>query len=477
LKGHYLKYSDDFYSPRGREAIDYRYVWNTEDTLEEMAEIALGAAPLPFLKMDAGYGVLNRKYRRRFFTLQPFFFVLGYEELDTLDRFYAGFNKKYKAFDAHARYDKYGAIQILNYAAQYAFNTNITLGWTGAYDHDTATSGISNTLNLTTPVLLLSAGHRSISDTTFLFGSATVNYLYRGLSLNGDLQQSQRYSQKRDEAYLKVDDGKGNYVYDPNTGTYIKKDGGDYIRKVYLLPDFTRVIARNFGIDIGYTSSFYDMSGRFYYVDEEDLQSHREDIIFNLLLPAYEVTLNLGQNFQDDARYALARNTAMERTASLVSLIGALTGRVEYRLMSDKIGEQERERRTTYQGEISYDVLERPIVRPKAGYGNSRIHSGYFAELDIRQHAPKLGLLFSLPLRAIKGKVETSVELVYRMYNIEDIPFFFAATEPDGLTTTLQAFAGFGVGANTVFNLIYRIEFRPDDEINQNLRLQSRIRF
>jgi hypothetical protein len=86
-------------------------------------------------------------------------------------------------------------------------------------------------------------------------------------------------------------------------------------------------------------------------------------------------------------------------------------------------------------------------------------------------------MLFSLPLRAIKGKVEASAELVYRVYNIEDIPFFFAATEPDGLTTTLQAFAGFGVGANTVFNLIYRVEFRPDDEINQNLRLQSRIRF
>ena len=477
LKGNYLKYTDDFYSSRGREAVDYRYVWNTDDTLEEMAEISLGAAPLDFLTFEGGYGYLNRKYQRKYFTLRPFFLVLGYEGIDTLDRFFAGFDKKYKALDARARYERYGSVQLLNYSAQYAFSKTINLGWTGAYDRDTIAAGISNTLNLTTPVLLLSAGHRSISDTTFLFGSATVNYLYKGLSLNGDLQQSQRYSQKRDEAYVKVDDGKGDYVYDPITGTYIKKEGGDYVRRVYLLQDFTRVITRNFGVDIGYTNSVYAMSGRFYYVDEKDFRSHREDIILNLRLPAYDVTLNLIQNFQDDARYALAPNTALERTASLVPSIGAFNGRFEYRLMSDKVGEQERERRTTYQGELSYDVLERPIIRPKAGYGNSRIYSEYFAELDIRQHTPKVGLLFSLPLKAIKGKIETSAELVYRIYNIDDIPFFFSATEPDGLTTTLQAFAGFGVGANTVFNLIYRVEFRPDDEINQNLHLQSRIRF
>jgi hypothetical protein len=477
LKGNYLKYSDDFFSPRGRAAVDYRYTWNTDDLLKELAEVSLGAAPFGFLKVDAGYGYLNRTYRRKYFTLRPFFFTLGYEGIDTLDRFIAGFNKRYKALDANGRYEKYGSVQILNYGAQYAFNKNVSLGFTGTYDRDTIASGISNTLNLTTPVLLLSAGHRSISDTTFLFGSAAVNYLHKGLSLSGDLQQSQRYSQKRDEAYVQVDDGKGDYVYDPITGTYIKKEGGDFVRRVYLLPDFTRVITRNFGVDVGYTSPTYYVSGRFYYLDEKDLLSHREDIIFNLSVPAYEITLNLGQDFQDDARYALARNTVLERTASLVPSTGALTGRLEFRLMSDRIGEQERERRTTYQGEISYDVLERPIIRPKAGYGNSRIYSEYFAELDIRQHAPKVGMLFSLPLRAIKGKVETSAELVYRIYNIDDIPFFFAATEPDGLTTTLQAFAGFGVGANTVFNLIYRVQFRPDDEVNQNLRLQSRIRF
>jgi hypothetical protein len=477
LKGNYLKYSDNFFSPTSREAVDYRYVWNSDDTLKEIAELSVGLTPKDFLNMEIGYGMLNREYHRKHITLQPFFFVFGYEGIDTLDRFFAGFSKRYKAFNANGRYEMYGAVRILNYGAQYSFSKNLSLGLAGAYDRDTLATGISNTLNLTTPILVLSVGHRSVSDTTFLFGNATVSYLHKGLSLNGDLQQSQRYSQKRDEAYIKVENGKGDYVYDPITNTYIKKEGGDYVRKIYLLPDFTRVITRNFGIDIGYTISSYTMNGRFYYVDEEDFRSHREDLAFNLRASPYDITLNLSQNSQNDARYALARSSTLERTATLVSSVGAFSSRLEVQSVSDKTGEQERERRNTYRGEMSYDVLTRPVLRPKIGYAHSRIYSEYFAELDIRQHAPKTGLLFSLPLKTIKGKIETTAEFVYRLYNIEDVPFFFAANEPKGLTTALGAFASFGVGANTIFSLIYRIEFRPDDDPNQSLRLQSRIRF
>lgn len=477
LRGNYVKYSDNFFTPTNREAVDYRYVWNTDDTLKEMADVSLGLTPRDFLKMEVGYGTLNRQYQRKYVTLQPFFLLFGYEGIDTLDRFFAGFSKKFRALDANARYEKYGTVRILNYGIQYVLGKDVSLGLIGAYDRDTLATGVSNTLNLTTPILMLSAGHRSVNDTTFLFGNATVTYMRKGLSLNGDLQQSQRYSQKRDEAYLKVEDGKGDYVYDPITNTYIKKQGGDYIKKIYLLPDFTRVITRNFGIDIGYAKSFYDINGRFYYIDEKDFRSHREDLAFNLTVSSYDITLNLGQSFQDDARYALAQNSTLDRTATLVPSIGAFSGRFEIQLISDKIGEEERERRNTYRGEVSYDILDRPVLRPKVGYAHSRIYSGYFAELDIRQHAPKAGILFSLPLKTIKGKIETTAELVYRLYNIEDIPFFFAANEPKGLTTTLGAFASFGVGANTIFSLIYRIEFRPDEDLNQNLRLQSRIRF
>jgi hypothetical protein len=477
LRGNYLRYDDDFVSPTRREDVGYRYMWNTDDTLKELADLSLLLAPVDFLKMEAGYGLLNRDHRRRFLTLQPLFFTLGYEGIDTLNRFFGYFYKTLAKTTLNATYEMYGAFRMLNYGVQYASNKNMSLGLTGGYDRDTLITGLANTLNFNTPFLSLAAGHRSLNDTTFLFGNATIDYARSNFSIHGDLQQSQRYSQKRDEAYVKVEDGQGDYVYDPVTDTYIEKENGNYVRKVFLLPEFTRVITRNFGIEIGYARSWYDLNGRFYYVDEKDFFSHSEDIGFNLRIAPYDVALTLRQDFQDDARYALGRNSTLDRLASLVPSVGAFAGRFEVQSTSDRSGTDERERRDSYRAEISYDILNRPIVRPRIGYAFSRIYSEYFAELDIRQHAPKTGILFSLPLRIIRGKIETTAELIYRLYNIEEIPFFFAANEPKGLVTTLGSFMSIGVGENTIFSLIYRIEFRPAEDPIQNLRLQSRIRF
>jgi hypothetical protein len=477
LRGNYMKYDDDFVSPTRREDVGYRYMWNTDDTLKELADISLQLAPVDFLKMETGYGRLNRNHRRRFVTIQPLFFTFGYESIDTLNRYYGNLFKTVAKTTVSARYEMYGAIRLFNYGVQYAFNKNINLGLTGGYDKDTVFTGWTNTLNFSTPFITLALGHRSLNDTTFLFGNATIDYTKSDFSVHGDLQQSQRYSQKRDEAYIKVEKGQGDYVYDSVTGTYIKREHGDYIRKVFLLPEFTRVITRNFGIETGYTRSWYDMNGRFYYVDEQDFFSHNEDVSFNLSMNQYDITLTLRQDFQDDTRYALGSTSTLDRMASLVPSVGSLAGRFEVQSTSDRTGSDEREHRNSYRGEISYDILSRPMVRPKVGYAFSRIYSEYFATLDLRQHAPKTGILISMPLGFIKGKIETTAELVYRLYNIDEIPFFFTANEPKGLVTTLRSFINIGVGENTMFSLIYRIEFRPDEDPIQDLRLQSRIRF
>jgi len=477
IKCEYINYGDNFFSPAGREDVDYQYVWNTREPLEELADFSLGLAPKDYLKLDMGYGMLNRKYRRRFLTLQPFFFLIGYESIDSLNRYFAGFTKNWARLLLTGRYETYGAVQIVTYGTQYAIGKNIGIGINGNYDRDSLSSGIMNKINFNTSPVTLTLGHRSLNDTTFYFGNAAIRYSHKGLSLFGDLQQTQRYSQKRDEAYVKVDAGRGDYVYDPVTNTYIKKEGGDYVRKVFLLPDFTRVITRNYGFEIGYSRTSFDANGRFYYIDEKDFRSHSEDFMLSFDVARYDVALNLRQNIQEDARYALATNSITERSATLTPSILAFAGRFEIQTTTEKIGDSEKERRYSYRGEVSYDIVERPIVRPKAGYTYSTIRSQYFAELDIRQHAPKSGILFSFPFKSIRGKVETSVEFVYRLYNIEEIPFFFAANEPQGLTTILTALTSFGVGANTVFNLIYRIEFGPDEKPNQNFRLQSRIRF
>lgn len=475
--GSYSRYGDDFFSPRSREDIDYRYTWNTTETLEELADFSLGLAPKDFLKIDAGYGLLNRKHRRRFVHFRPFFFTFGYESIDTLNKYSASFTQRFTRLLLTGRYERYGSVQIVNYGTQYDFNKDITISINGLFDKDSINSGIANTFNFTTPPIRLSLGHRSLNDTTFYFGNIGINYTYRGISLLGDLQQSQRYSQMRDETFIKVDEGEGDYVYDPVTNTYIEKEGGDYIKKIFLLPDYTRVITRNFGAEVAYNSKFYDASGRFYYMDEENFRSHREDVLLHLSMENYDVSLQLRQDIRDDARYVLATNSSYERGLILSPSVSALAGRFEFQTLTDLIGGNEKEHRNTYRAEISYDVIQRPLVRPKAGYAYSTMRSQYFTELDIRQHAPKFGLLVSFPLRALRGKIETGAEFVYRLYNIDDIPFFFTANEPKGLTTVLNMLTSFGVGANTIFNLIYRIEFRPDERFKQNLRLQSRIRF
>lgn len=477
VKAEYVRYGKTFYSPARREEIDHRYVWNTEESLSDLADISVGLAPAGFLKMDMGYGLLNRQHKRRVVTVHPYFFSFGYEAVDTVEKYFAGFARQWTRVMLNGRYERYGTVQIVRYGTDIAVTKGISAGIRGTVDRDTMSSGMMNTFNLNTSGLSLSLGHRSLNDTTFFFGNAALRYSGHGLSLFADVQQTQRYSQKRDETYVRVGEGQGDYVYDPATGTYIRKEGGDYVRKVFLLPEFTRVITRNYAAEAGYAGGFYSLSGRLYYVDEEEYRSHSEDAVVNFNAADYDITLLLRQNFQEDRRYALAGVSTRERSAALLPSVNAFSGRVEIQTSVDQTGGIERERKNTYRAEASYEILSRPVVRPRAGYAYSIIGSGYFDDLDIRQHTPGTGILLGIPVKRIQGKVETTADFVYRRYNTDEIPYLFTANEPEGLTTILGAFMSFGVGANTVFSMIYRVEFRPDEKPNQNMRLQSRIRF
>jgi hypothetical protein len=463
--------------PARQDEIDYQYIWNTSDELEELGSLALGIQPWTFLDLQAGYGMLNREHRRKLVKVKPFFFELGYEGVDDLNKYFASFTKQIARFSLSGRLEKIGQVQLLTYNTQYYFTKKNSVGVKGTYEEDSISSGITTIAYMNTIPISLSLGHRRLNDTTLLFGNATLDLVYHEASLHADLQQSQRYSQRRDETYIKVDEGDGDYVYDPITNTYIRKEGGDHIRKVFLLPDFTRVVSRNFNIEAGYTVSLLDLNGRFQYTNETDLLIHGEDITLTLGDNRYNVILTARQNVVEDARYALYTNSNHERLLFCVPSADALSARIEIRSQSDKEDEYERETRMTYGSELLYDIVKKPLLRPKVGYSYHRIFSQYFADLDVRQHAPKLGLLLRIPLMKNRGKIELTAESVYRQYNIEEVPFFFSANEPQGLTNILGLFAGLSVGANTVFNVIYRIEFRPDEDPNQNLKLQSRIRF
>jgi hypothetical protein len=442
-----------------------------------MGNIALGIQPWTYLNVQAGYGILNRDHRRKFVRVRPFFLELGYEQLDDLNKYTASFTKQVTRFNLAGRFEKIGQVQLLNYNTQYNINKRSNIGLKGTYEKDSSFSGITTVAYLNTIPISLSLGHRRLNDTTLLFGNATLDLFYKDASLHADLEQSQRYSQRRDETYIRVEDGEGDYVYDPITNTYIEKEGGDYIRKVFLLPDYNRVVSRHFNIEAGYRVSLLDLNGRFQYTDETDLLVHAEDITATFGDDRYNVILTARQNVAEDSRYALYTNSRYDRLLLCVPSVDRLSARLEVRLNSDKEDDYERETRRTYGGELSYDVIDKPLLRPKVGYSYHRIFSQYFADLDVRQHAPRLGMLLRIPLMKNRGKIELTAESIYRQYNIEDVPFFFSANEPQGLTNMFGLFTGLGIGQNTVFNVIYRIEFRPDEDPNQNLKLQSRIRF
>lgn len=476
VSGEYISYEKTFLMPRGREEIDYQFTWNTDEPLEEIGTVTLGVHPAEFFTINLGYGILNRQHKRKFVYLQPLFFTFGYEGIDSVNKYFAAFTKKHGKFFLHSRYEFFQSSHLFNYRTQYSVAKNIAIGVSGNYDRDTTNRGITTVFDVSTPPLSLSLGHRLYNDTTFLFGNAIMNIHYKELTVIGNLQQSQRYSQKRDEAYVEVDEGKGNYVYDPVTGSYIEKEGGNYIRKIFLLQDFTRVITRNYTLEAGYTTSLFDFRGKFSYINEEDFLANSSDILFSIGDDVYDCEFNVRQDITEDERYAIYTSSDRERLFSMVPSYRKATGRFEIRETIETYATRERERRNSLQGEIGYDLISRPLVRPKIGYSYTKMSSQYFEGLDIRLSTPRTSILVELPVKK-KGRFTVIGELMYRMYNIEEIPYFFSAAEPPGLTTILNATASIGLGANTILSLVYRIEFPPEEKIIQNLRFQTRIRF
>jgi len=476
INGEYILYDEQFSMPQGKEKIDHQYQWNTDEALKEMGTAELCVTPATFFAIEVGYGILNRKHRRKSLRLKPFFFYFGYESVDTIDKYFAELNRKQGDFLLHSRYENIEKSHLLNYNIKYFILENANIGISGSYDKDTTNRGITTVFDICTSPITLSLGHRVFNDTTFLFGNAAINVRYGGATFMGNLQQSQRYSQKRDETFIRVDEGEGNYVYDPITGTYIEKDGGDYIRKMFLLQEFERVISRNYTIEAGYTKSIFDALGRFYYADEQDFYTNTNDLTFAVNNETYDIELNMRQDLTEDARYAVYRLWTRDRLLAIIPTYKRLSGNIESREKIEKYNELIREKRNSYGAEIAYQILLEPVVRPQVGYTYCRLFSNYFEDLDIRLHAPKTNLLFGIPLKN-KGRIEITGELIYRQYNIENIPYLFTATEPPGLTKIIMATASLGIGDNTIFILTYRIEFPPEQKLTQNLRFQTRIRF
>jgi hypothetical protein len=477
LYSEYIYYDKNFSMPAAKEEIDYQYQWNTQESMEELGNLSVGITPADFFTADIGYSILNRTHRRKFITVRPFFFQLGYQGIDSIHKYHAGFTKKFGNVSLNSRYEYEEESHFITYDFNYVTQKNYGIGLSGNYDQDTTNRGITTIASIFSPFLSFSLGRRVFNDTTFLFGNAVINIFYQGLSLQGSCEQSQHYFQKRDEIYTKVDEGEGNYVYDSTTNTYIEKEGGDYIKQIFLLGEFERVVTRSYSLEGRYSYSIFGLLTRLNYIDEENYLSHTEDVLLTANDDIYSFEINVRQDITEDARYAQFGVSNRERLVALVPVYKKFIGRAELREEREKYGTLETDRENTYSGEIGYSFFLKPLIRPKIGYAYSTIFSQYFEQLDIRRHTPRVSILCGIPIKKNSGRIELTGELIYRRYNIDDVPYFFAATKPAGLTKILGITTNLGLSGNTIFSLIYKIEFSPDNEIQQNLRLQTRIRF
>jgi len=303
-----------------------------------------------------------------------------------------------------------------------------------------------------------------------------VDYSYKSFTIFGTLQQSQRYLQKRDETFVRVDEGTGNYVFDPLTQTYVEREFGDYIRKVFLLDEFERVVSRKYNIEIRFCPLLAEFNGRFQFIDEEEFLSIYSALSCLIGHGDRSIECIVAQDLIEDSRYTLYNTSKRIRDINIISVLNRIYGNGMAKEYVDKLDDQIREQRRDYSGELAYRVFTRPLIKPLAGYTYSTLFSSFFSDMDIQMHTLKGRILCGVAIGK-GGRIEVIGELLYRLYNMEGIPYFFTVREPEGLTERIQVSSSIGIGQNTVFSLQYHIEFPPNEKLRQTMRLQTKIRF
>jgi hypothetical protein len=472
----YTHYDEHLVMPTGTEDIDHQHAWNTDERLENAGHLSLAVTPFSFLTVEGSYADLNRRHTRKTFVLKPLFFFLGYEKIDTLTRYFAGLQKETGRLNTLLRYEYTQGTRFIRYQGQYRIAQHTHVGLTGSYDRDPTNEGITTRGYVQSRPVALSLGYRLYNDTTFLFGDANVSVTYKNVSMKGTFHQSQRYSQKRDESFIKVDDGQGNYVYDSLTGSYLEKEGGDYVKKIFLLQDFEQILSRAYSLEAAFGLENLSTRVRFSQVREKDYLNIRGDALVSLFTDMYNVELVARQDVTTDSRYALYELSLRERSIGTNSSYRGFSGRIEWSDRLDEQADEIRERRTSYGAETAYRVISRPLIRPLVAYKRSQLSSYFFSGLDILLQEPRGNVLIGIPFMK-NALVELTAELLYRLYSIPDVPYFFAAAAPPGLTRSITLTSRLNISRKTTFNLIYRVEFPPDEPYRQNLRFGTQIRF
>lgn len=474
--GEYINYDKCLYQPRGRTGMNYRYEWNTADTLKELAQVNTSITPLTDLGIELGYGLLNRRYRRRTIFLKPLFLYFGYENVDTLDRFIAGFKKQFKQISLYSQYLNQEMNHFTDYRIFYNFTQERAIGLSGNYERNSQGRIILTRLDFITKPFLFYGGHRLFYDTTLIFGDVRLNIYHHGFGLQGEVEQSQRYAQKRDEIYIKVPEGTGNYVYDPLTKTYIPKINGNYIRQIILLQDFQRVTSQRYSLEPMFSRGILDFKGRFFYLDERNFYSRKEALNITIEKNEQHLEVSFHDVLSKDSRYALEPITQYQYHFFINPGYKKFYNFYGIDYKNEKWGLLLKEERIDYKVSMDFEVFEQPQVKPYAGYKYSKCFSEFFPDLELFLQTPHAGLVLGKPIKN-QGRIELDGEFLYHKYNIEDVPYFFSANEPPGLTKIVTLNGSLGISNNTIFSLVYRMQWSPDEKPMHNFKFQTRIRF
>ena len=477
LDGEILHYQDNFNKPQRKDEIDYQARWNTTEPVKEKGLLSLGIEPFKYLKLNGGYGIVNREHIRKFISCQPLFVKLYYEQVDTIKKYGLFLQKEVGPVQIDGGYEILPIARFINYRIGYNLKNGAGISLSGNIEDDTIRTGVTTKLNFFSPGLNILLGKRVYGDTTYYFGNTKLNFEYKGFNIIGSLEHSQRYSQKRDETFVRVGEGKGNYTYDPLTQSYIEKEGGEYAKRIILLPQFERVVTKNYAVEPGYSIAEFEINGRFNYIDEELFQKVLEEFTASLNSDIYDLELNLRQENSSDARYALSSVECKDRLAEFVPSYRRLSGTVRYEQKQEKYGNILKEERTVYESALSYALIEKPLFRPGAGYRQTRLISDYFQTTPLYHYTPYIDLLLEIPIKEDKGRLAFDTELLYRIYSQDEIPYFYSASEPPGMTETFRTTLNFSLGDNTTLSLIYSASHIPEERLRQNLRFQTMMRF
>jgi hypothetical protein len=219
-----------------------------------------------------------------------------------------------------------------------------------------------------------------------------------------------------------------------------------------------------------------DLKVRLFYLDETNFTNRKEEANLNFDKDDKHLEINFQDEFSKDARYALEPTSRYQYNFSINPGYKKLYNYYSLNYRNEKWSAFLREERMDYGIAIDLEIIEQPQVKPYTGYKYSEIFSDFFPGSVFTLQRPSIGLLLGQSLKK-QGRIELNSELLYHKYNVEEVPYLLSANEPPGLTKIFTLSSSLGVGNNTIFSLVYLVQFSPEEKPIHNLKFQTRIKF